>query len=398
MRRNIEFERNCVISELYDYHTTSIFVERENDFILHFVDRMNSRHHKYGGKRNASQRLWRRRRLFRSSNGRNIDDLTVNRSQIDQNEIPFVQLIDSSSHMSDHEPIDPQDDSDEQSEEAVQTDTCAGNNSNSFDDEIDSSNDSITDESQFDFDSIFDDNSPPLYQYSSISSRRCSHLLIQFCRRVKLNKRDVKYLLDTLQAILPPSNKLARTWDGLLQQAELTRANRVSYHCSQCFAQLGSFNNSSCSIRCDLNGESRSPLHVIELYTANVEKQLQIVAERHLDLIDSYIGRNDLLPCDVVNSRVFKRLPVVADTKHLTLLLQTDGAPLVKSSNKSLWPVQATIAEIPPPVREFESAVMIFGAWLGSIHPNRHLLWSNMIDQIKVSKLHNHLKFHCLRL
>jgi hypothetical protein len=36
---------------------------------------------------------------------------------------------------------------------------------------------------------------------------------------------------------------------------------------------------------------------------------------------------------------------------------------------KSIWPIQATIAEIPVPVRDYKSAVMLFGAWLGATKP-----------------------------
>ncbi|CAF4560337.1 unnamed protein product, partial [Rotaria magnacalcarata] len=50
---------------------------------------------------------------------------------------------------------------------------------------------------------------------------------------------------------------------------------------------------------------------------------------------------------------------------------------------KSLWPVQATILEFPPPIRDHVSAVMVFGAWLGGSHPNRELLWNSIVDQIK---------------
>ena len=39
--------------------------------------------------------------------------------------------------------------------------------------------------------------------------------------------------------------------------------------------------------------------------------------------------------------------------------------------------------EIPPPMRDHISAVMIFSAWLGSTHPNRELLWNNVVEQLQ---------------
>ena len=64
-------------------------------------------------------------------------------------------------------------------------------------------------------------------------------------------------------------------------------------------------------------------------------------------------------------------------------MLHTDGAPITKVGGKSLRPVQCTLAEIPPPVRDRIDATMIFGAWLGGTHPNRGLLWRYIVEQIR---------------
>jgi hypothetical protein len=63
-------------------------------------------------------------------------------------------------------------------------------------------------------------------------------------------------------------------------------------------------------------------------------------------------------------------------------MLHTDGAPVTKVGGKSLWPVQCTLVEIPPPLRDHVDATMVLGAWLGGTHPNRDLLWSGIVGQI----------------
>ena len=63
-------------------------------------------------------------------------------------------------------------------------------------------------------------------------------------------------------------------------------------------------------------------------------------------------------------------------------MLHTDGAPVTKVGGKSLWPVQCTLVEIPPPLRDHMKATIILGAWLGRSHPNRDLLWSKIVEQI----------------
>ena len=72
------------------------------------------------------------------------------------------------------------------------------------------------------------------------------------------------------------------------------------------------------------------------------------------------------------------------DPHCLTLLLHTDGAPVTKMGSKSLWPIQCTIAEIPPPIRDRIDATMVLGVWLGGSHPHRDLFWRDVVDQIRL--------------
>lgn len=124
-------------------------------------------------------------------------------------------------------------------------------------------------------------------------------------------------------------------------------------------------------------------MNVVELVTNNVKDEIRATVKRYLNLINEYpLCSNDILPCDVINGSIYKCLRI-KNQKQLTILLHTDGAPVTKISGKSLWPIQATILEIPPPIRDHISAVMVFSAWLGKVHPNRELLWDNIVQQIQ---------------
>lgn len=50
---------------------------------------------------------------------------------------------------------------------------------------------------------------------------------------------------------------------------------------------------------------------------------------------------------------------------------------------KSIWPIQATIVEIPTPVRDWKSAVMLFGVWFASTKPPRDLLLKPIVNQLE---------------
>ncbi|CAF1056215.1 unnamed protein product, partial [Rotaria magnacalcarata] len=131
-----------------------------------------------------------------------------------------------------------------------------------------------------------------------------------------------------------------------------------------------------------LNNVRRPFRNVIEVAINNIKYEVYATAKRHINLINEYSQcSNVFLPYDVLNGSIYERLK--KNQKQLTLALHTDGAPVTKMGGKSLWPVQATILEFPPPIRDHVSAVMVFGAWLGGSHPNRELLWNSIVDQIK---------------
>ena len=81
--------------------------------------------------------------------------------------------------------------------------------------------------------------------------------------------------------------------------------------------------------------------------------------------------------------RVVCASPIVRRNTRINLLLIDLSAPVTKVEGKSLWPIQSTLVEIPAPVRDHMSAVLIFSAWLGGTHSNRDLLWTSIVDQIQ---------------
>lgn len=164
---------------------------------------------------------------------------------------------------------------------------------------------------------------------------------------------------------------------------DFDHSKQVTYYCRKCFTQLQKLDQENCYECCSLNDKKRLYTNVVELVISNVKEEISIVAQHHLQLITHYPhDSNRLLPADVPNGMVYQRLRR-DDHQQLTILLHTDGATVTKVGGKSLWPIQGTIAEIPPPIRDRNDAVMVFGAWLGACHPNRNLLWSSVVEQIE---------------
>lgn len=124
-------------------------------------------------------------------------------------------------------------------------------------------------------------------------------------------------------------------------------------------------------------------MNASELVINDVKDEIRSTAQRYLNLINEYADcAHRVLPFDVLNGSINQRLRSSGE-RQLSIMLHTDGAPVTTIGGKSLWPIQATIVEIPPPVRDHASAVMVFAAWLGGTHPDRDLLWAAVVHQLQ---------------
>ena len=160
-------------------------------------------------------------------------------------------------------------------------------------------------------------------------------------------------------------------------------SKQVMYYCRECLCRLLVPDQSECSTGCSFHGRRRPFTNVSELVVNGVKDEIRSTAQRYLNLIMEYPDcAHRVLPSDVLNGSVYRRLKN-NNEQQLTIMLHTDGAPVTTIGGKSLWPIQATIVEIPPPVRDHTDAVMVFAAWLGGSHPDRDLLWGDVVQQLE---------------
>ncbi|CAF1239252.1 unnamed protein product [Adineta ricciae] len=226
-------------------------------------------------------------------------------------------------------------------------------------------------------------NQTKLFPGCPLSIREACLAIVKLARHLNLDKSGMKELLNGIRCLFPADVKLPRTVKKLLMVIGFDYSKRVLYYCRECLCRLQTPEQTTCIDGCSLNKQRRPFMNVIELVFNDVKDEIYSTAKRYINLINEYSTCSSaIFPSDVPNGSIYKRL-TNKNKKQLTIMLHTDGAPVTKIGGKSLWPIQATILEIPPPVRDRANAVMVFGAWLGSTHPNRQLLWNNIVEQIR---------------
>ncbi|CAF1385158.1 unnamed protein product [Didymodactylos carnosus] len=227
-----------------------------------------------------------------------------------------------------------------------------------------------------------------VYTDSFLSIHNACEIIIKLARRLNLDKNKTRILLQGIRSLLPQNNKLPKTIVGLMKILGMNISKKVVYYCAECLTCLKTPQQMPCSHNCALNNNYPPFSKVSELTINNIKDEIRCTIEKYGNVIIDYPNRSKLsLPCDVPNADVYQNLSSTTSIKNgqkqITVMLHTDGAPVTKMGGKSLWPIQATICEIPPPLRDHKQATMIFGAWLGSHHPDRNLLWGNIVKQLK---------------
>ena len=90
---------------------------------------------------------------------------------------------------------------------------------------------------------------------------------------------------------------------------------------------------------------------------------------------------------DIWNGDGVKRLTrkdgFLSECDNLGLLLSTDGVPLFKSSAGALWPVNLTIANLPPSIRANSANTLLCSLWVGHQKPPISTLLAPVMEMLK---------------
>lgn len=87
---------------------------------------------------------------------------------------------------------------------------------------------------------------------------------------------------------------------------------------------------------------------------------------------------------DITDGAIYKKLQT--HERKITLTLNTDGVQIVKSKSKSLWPIQATVNELPPEERFLSKNILLLGLWYNEKHPEMQILLKPFVLELNKLK------------
>jgi Transposase family tnp2 len=199
---------------------------------------------------------------------------------------------------------------------------------------------------------------------------------------LNLHKSAVIKLLRTIKDLLPTSNNLPTTWNSVLRTLGHASVARTHFLCASCFQDL---HRLSFGIRTCQNGQCKyykkhlKSTQIVEIVHMDVRSQLQKILMRN----EKLFNRTDLYPTtDICFGSYYKEYSSTS-TNRITVIVHTDGAPLIKLSKQNLWPCFASLVELPPPVREYQENIVVMALWSSRIKPDPDIFLRETIDELK---------------
>ena len=142
-------------------------------------------------------------------------------------------------------------------------------------------------------------------------------------------------MLKTLKSILPQPNLLPTTWKGVLKVLGKTCLSRTTFLCSTCqqqciktkYGMKKCMNNS-----CLLYTKKLKSNEIVEIVNFDVRSQIQSIVRRNI----SVLSHPELFPkSDICYGSRYQQVSM-QQRNPITIILHSDGAPLIKTSKQSL--------------------------------------------------------------
>ncbi|CAF1032580.1 unnamed protein product [Adineta steineri] len=211
----------------------------------------------------------------------------------------------------------------------------------------------------------FNDQSPPLYNDSKLSLKESMKLLMNLLiSDINLDKQNILRLLKIIKCILPQPNTLPVTWKSIMKLFGRNNLFTTTFLCSLCHTKCDKtkFNTKICrNESCTRSKVVLKTHETTELVNLDVRTQLTSIINRNFNLI---LKNSDYFPKSDISSGAFYQTTISKlKCNTLTIVLHTDGAPLIRTTKQAIWPLFGSIVEICPPVREYQKNIILLGLW-----------------------------------
>ena len=243
------------------------------------------------------------------------------------------------------------------------------------------------DETEWISEDDYDFDGRSLYNGSSITLNYAIRQISNFYLDANLDKHKVNSLLRLIKFLLPKPNSLPSTWKGVQKSFHRVPSASLTLLCDNCYHSCSSNgkNYETCvNPKCTTSFRRRETTEIIEIVRFDVRVQIECIMNRNVSLLN----KSKLFPpSDICFGEQYQYISNKTNNR-ISLIVHSDGAPLIRSSKKSVWPCFASIVELPPPVREFQSNIIVLALWVSKKKPDVNIFLDQTIREISML-IHN---------
>lgn len=187
---------------------------------------------------------------------------------------------------------------------------------------------------------------------------------------------SLKNLEKTAQLIneTPGANiKVPKTHHVLRKSMKPCYDFEVHIECIQCKRYIATESQNDKEVTCEKCRKTLNKNNSNYFIFIPFKQQLQSMINEHLENILSVNQKcsNSNVMMDIQSGNIYKNIATkFSNSIILSLVLNTDGANVFKSSTKSLWPIQLYQNYLPASMRYIAENIMVVGLYFGSMKPN----------------------------
>ncbi|KAK3107448.1 hypothetical protein FSP39_014874 [Pinctada imbricata] len=250
-------------------------------------------------------------------------------------------------------------------------------------------------------------DSKPLYPGCEITVGAFMLLLATFVTKHNIIGDGIQQLLNIIGLVLPTEHRLCKSLYYFKEYFKNLRNPLIKhYYCKFCLKYINEENTERCpNPQCRRQLRNDCKEYFLEI---SVVDQLRTLFSKK-NFVENLQWRfnrpaNNLYE-DIYDGELYKQMfangGVLSNENNVSFVLNTDGAPVFKSSKVSIWPIYLIINELPYVQRIKTENMLLAGLWFGSQKPCMGTFlkpFLNCFKQLEVGitvRIHNEVDVLC---
>lgn len=234
------------------------------------------------------------------------------------------------------------------------------------------------------------DENKLLYPGASVSIGVFMLLMAVFFTKHNLVGDAIQQLLNIFSLVLPTGNNVCSSLYSFKQYfCNLKNPIKYHYYCPNCLHTVENQNAEKCTIKkCSKSFRGTDLPYFLQIPIIEQVQTFFAQTGFYESLQGRFMtGRNNNTIADIYDGELYKTLVQnngpLSQPENLSFVLNTDGAPVFKSSNMSIWPVFLTINELELKQRMLPENLILAGLWFGGKKPLMSTFLEPLLQEFK---------------